>query len=65
MPSQASDRTGKDFNIPNSVTIGRGVGEQTFTSGTLDAMEGRYVSIMGDIEDMERRLEYLMAQVAS
>lgn len=65
VPSQASDRTGKDFNIPNSVTIGRGVGEQTFTSGTLDAMEGRYVSIMGDIEDMERRLEYLMAQVAS
>ena len=31
-----------------------------FTSGTLDAMEGRYMSIMGDIKDMERRLEYLI-----
>ena len=59
LPTQAY-RTGMDFNIPNSITTSRGIGEQMFTNGTLDAMEGRYISIMGDIKDMERRLDYLI-----
>jgi hypothetical protein len=37
--------------------------DQPFTAGTLDALDNKHVSLMGDIEDIEQRLDYLLAEV--
>lgn len=59
---QQSYQDGRDFDIRSNApkTL---PSDQTFTTGTLDAMKYQHNSIMGDIEDMERRLEYLLMQV--
>jgi len=39
--------------------------DQTFTTGALDALETKHTSIMGDIEDIQRRLDYLLTEVGA
>ena len=38
--------------------------QQPFTLTTLDALAHKHVSIMGDIEDIEQRLDYLLTEVS-
>lgn len=58
-PLAVTFRGDKDFD--SNVT--EQLPDQTFTTGTLDALENKHVSIMGEIEDIERRLDCLLTQV--
>lgn len=54
-PLAVTFRSDKDFD-PN---VAEQLPDQTFTIGTLDALENKHASMMGEIEDIERRLVYL------
>jgi len=58
-PLAVTFRGDKDFDS----NVAEQLPDQTFTMGTLDALEDKHGSIMGDIEDIERRLDCLLTQV--
>lgn len=58
-PLAVTFRRDEDFDS----NIAEDFPDQTFAMGTLDALVNKHVSIMEDIEGIERRLEYLLTQV--
>jgi len=58
-PPTITHRGDKDVGADDAILLS----DETFTIGSLDTLEEKHVSIMVDIEDIERRLDYLLTEV--